>query len=101
MYYEVRRLTLRILIPCSFLGKYECFGGTFFLHVQGKKIQTSILEANATGSSETSLHIYQAEDHNLNNYRCERPRSHTELHYSPFLLPLLSLALQHKCGSLE
>jgi hypothetical protein len=59
------------LALCSFLDKYSCSGGIYFLHVQGRKIQTSTLKMKAAGSSETLLPIYQAtlrhvaEDHNL------------------------------------
>lgn len=54
------------------------------LHVQGRKIQTVILENKEAGSSEMLLLIYQgtlhnaAEDHNLNIYHRQRLKPYTE-----------------------
>lgn len=62
------------MTPCSLVNTYRCFGGTRYLHHQGRR-EHPYEEAS---SSAMSVHYYQTarrlipEDSNLHSHRCQK-----------------------------
>lgn len=53
---EVRAIVFCVVAQCGLIERYQHFGVTFCLHLQGRRV---VLNLEATGSSETVESFYQ------------------------------------------
>jgi hypothetical protein len=80
--------TFWVVTPCSLLRCNRCFGGTYCLHLQGRRkfqqepASKQVASRSAICSSETSVACQQTtrrhipEDDSLHNHRCENLKSY-------------------------
>jgi hypothetical protein len=70
------------ITPCSLLSVNRRFGGTYRLHLQGRRIgRARNQRASRSVDTQWTTRRYIPEDNTLHNHRCENLKSYTDRYF--------------------